>query len=402
MTRFIRGYARAAFTLLAVLLVGGSLPPAMPMAPSVAAAGPSDAAQMALRQAAPAGQVFFLPAQTPPVGPQPFITILCKFANTSAEPASPAHFEALLTGGADSLDAYWREVSYGRINLAGSRVAGWYGLPAPLSAYTNEAWSADLSRLAEDCTAAADPDIFFPDFAGINLAFNGGFPTGPMGGQVCLDRDGVTRCYGITFLWPALFEDRSAWAHEMGHAFGLRHSEIAGAPGYANPWDVMSVGGWCWPDPNCSPAAQHMSAVQKDQLGFIAGERKYTAPADSAATIVLERLAQPGANGYLLAQIPIAGSADHFYTVEARRRIGHDAGLPADAVVIHEVRTAEPMPARLVSQPSQAGSFIAGSAWTVGRRFVDAEHGIAVSVDGETASGFVVTISVRVARPARG
>jgi hypothetical protein len=363
------------------------------MTPGVAAAGPADAAQMALRQAAPAGQVFFLPAQTPPVGPQPFITILCKFANTSAEPASPAHLETLLTGDADSLDAYWRAVSYGRISLTGSRVAGWYTLPASLATYTNGDWSADLSRLAEDCTAAADPDIVFPDFAGINLAFNGGFPTGPMGGQTCLDRDGETRCYGVTFLWPALFADRAAWAHEMGHAFGLRHSEIAGAAGYANPWDVLSAGGRCWPDPRCSPAAQHMSAFQKDQLGFIAGARKYIAPANSEATIMLERLAQPETTGYLLAQIPIAGAADHFYTVEARRRIGHDAGLPADAVVIHEVHTAEPTPARLVSQPSQTDSFIAESAWTVGRRFVDAAHGIAVSVDGETASGFAVTIS---------
>jgi hypothetical protein len=372
------------------------------MTPSVVAAGPADAAQMVLRQAAPAGQVFFLPTQTPPVGPQPFVTILCKFANTTAEPAAPAHFEALLTGGPDSLDAYWREVSYGRINLTGSRVAGWYTLPAALSTYTNAAWNADLSRLAQDCTAAADPDIFFPDFAGINLAFNGRFPSGPMGGQVCLDRDGATRCYGVTFLWAEQLADRAAWAHEMGHAFGLRHSEIAGAPGYANPWDVLSAGGWCWPDPNCATTAQHMGAFQKDQLGFIPGERKYTAPADTEATIVLERLAQPGPDGYLLAQIPIAGAADHFYTVEARRRIGHDAGVPADAVVIHEVRTAEPTPARLVSQPRETGSFIAGSVRTVGRRFVDAEHGITVAVDGETASGFVVTISTRVAGPARG
>ena len=73
----------------------------------------------------------------------------------------------------------------------------------------------------------------------------------------------------------------------MGHAFGLRHSEIADAKGYANPWDLMGEGGWCWPDPDCSPAPQHMTAYQKDQLGFIPAVRKYLAPADSRATIVL-------------------------------------------------------------------------------------------------------------------
>lgn len=104
--------------------------------------------------------------------------------------------------------------------------------------------SSPLFRLTQDCTKAADSDIFFPDFTGINLACNEGFPGGLLGGQVCLDRDDETRCYGITFLWAEQFADRAAWAHEMGHACGLRHSEIAGLPGYANPWDVMSVGGW--------------------------------------------------------------------------------------------------------------------------------------------------------------
>lgn len=395
MPRAARRFAKF-FIVLAMLLFGvGSLPTSRPNARAIAAAKPPAQPRPATLIGAPPGQVFLLPTQTPPVGPQPFATILCQFADSSADPTAPAHFAALLTGGADSLDAYWREVSYGRISLAGSRVAGWYTLPAAIAAYTNDEWRADLFKLAEDCTAAADPDIFFPDYVGLNLAFNGSFPGGPLGGQVCLDRDGETRCYGVTFLWPAQFADRAAWAHEMGHAFGLRHSEIAGAPEYVNPWDLMGRGGWCWPAPNCSPAAQHMSAFQKDQLGFIAAERKYTAPADSEATIVLERLAQPGRDGYLLAQIPIDGSAGHFYTVEARRRIGHDAALAADAVVIHEIHAGEPTPARLVSHLSQSASFIAGDVWTVGQRFVDAEHGIAVTVAGETARGFVVTISTR-------
>ncbi|MDQ1301884.1 MAG: hypothetical protein QG637_1806, partial [Chloroflexota bacterium] len=36
-----------------------------------------------------------------------------------------------------------------------------------------------------------------------------------------------------------------------------------------------------------------------------------------------------------------------------------------------------------------------GGVWPTGQRFVDAEHGIAVAVMGETAHGFVVTISTR-------
>jgi hypothetical protein len=394
MKRSSKAYTKTCFVLAVLLLSAGPLSSNMHGALGVAVTKPSVWSHAAAFRAGPADQVFLLPAETTPKGSQPFAVLLCKFADASDEPAPASHFEGLMSGDDGSLDAYWREVSYGRINLGGSRVAGWYPISSPASAYSNAAQGVDLFRLAADCTAAADSDIYFPDYVGINLAFNRGFSGGPKGGQVCLELDGEARCYGVTFLWPDLFEDRSALAHEMGHAFGLRHSVIADAKGYANPWDLMAEGGWCWPDPDCLPVPQHMTAYQKDQLGFIAADRKYLAPADSDTTIVLERLAQPGTDGYLMAQIPIAGSTDHFYTVEARQRVGRDARLPTDAVVIHEVYAAESTPARLVSQPTQSSSFIAGSVWTVGRRFVDAEHGIKIAVDEETATGFVATLSI--------
>jgi hypothetical protein len=370
-----------------LLRAGGALP-ASTIEPSVEPSSQRFAA-------APARQVFFLPVALAPKGQQPFALILCRFPDTAEEPAPALHFEALLHDGSDSLNAYWREVSYDRINLDGSRVVGWYVLPFPAAAYRNSGQDVDLFRLAADCAAAADAELYFPDYVGINLAFNRSFPGGPKGGQVCLDLDGAARCYGVTFLWSDVVTNRAALAHEMGHAFGLRHSAIGGAPGYANPWDLMGEGGWCWPDPGCSAAPQHLSAFQKDQLGFIPADRKYLAPASSRATVVLERMAEPGANGFLMAQIPIADSADHFYTIEARQRTGHDAALSVDAIVIHEVHAAEPTPAHLVSRPTNTNSYIAGSIWTTGRSFVDAEHGIEITVDGETESGFIVTISVQ-------
>ena len=167
----------------------------------------------------------------------------------------------------------------------------------------------------------------------------------------------------------------------------------ADAAEFGDVWDLMSQEGRWWPDPTFNPAPQHMIAHNKDLLGCIPATREFAA-VGGTQTITLERLAQPGPGGYLLAQIPIAGSATRFYTVEARRQIGFDASLPADAVVIHEVDTTRPMPALLVSREKERDLRGSGSIWKAGQRFFDGEHGIAVMVDGETASGFVVTITI--------
>ncbi|MEJ5198643.1 MAG: hypothetical protein WHX53_06945, partial [Anaerolineae bacterium] len=126
----------------------------------------------------------------------------------------------------------------------------------------------------------------------------------------------------------------------------------------------------------------------------IPAPRKFTATA-GAQTITLERLAQPGPHGYLLAQISIGGSATHFYTVEARRRIGFDAGLPGDAIIIHEVDMEREAPAMLMGRPGEDVRLHADSMWQVGQTFVNATHGVTITVEAETATGFVVTIALR-------
>jgi hypothetical protein len=155
---------------------------------------------------------------------------------------------------------------------------------------------------------------------------------------------------------------------------------------------MRKAGPW-WPDPYFDPLPQHMIAYAKDLLGCIAADRKFVATA-GAQTITLERLALPGPDGYLLAQIPIDGSADHFYTAEARQQVGFDQLVPGNAVVIHEVERNRQWPAMLVSRPGEDARLHAGGMWQVGQRFTDAAHGIALTVDAETATGFVVTIAL--------
>jgi hypothetical protein len=79
--------------------------------------------------------------------------------------------------------------------------------------------------------------------------------------------------------------------------------------------------------------------------------------------------------------------------VEARRRVGFDARLPGDAVVIHEIEPDRQMPAVLVSRAAERDLRATGSMWKPGQTFTDEAHGITISVDAETETGFVVTVS---------
>lgn len=393
MNRLTRKITRAIIIIFAGLLIVTSLPGRSEITQSAAAPQPIAAAAQTATPAAPAPRVFFEPTRVAPTGSQPFAVILCKFAGAGETWLEVSDFEKLLSGEA-GVDAYWREASYGRINLAGSKVIGWYTLPQDADAYRNaDGADVDLYRLAADCTAAADADIHFPDFAGVGLAFNLDLRVSSRGGKACLDLDGQSHCYGAFWLWPANSRNRAVVAHEIGHTFGLSHSAVVDDTEFGDAWSVMSKEGQWWPDPYYNPAPQHMIAHDKDLLGCIPVARKFTAAAGTQ-TITLERLAQPGPDGYLLARVPIAGSATRFYTVEARRQVGFDAQLPGDAVVIHEVDTNREAPARLMGRAAERDGQATGSAWTVGQRFTDAAHGITIAVDAETETGFVVTISL--------
>jgi hypothetical protein len=372
------------------------------LAPGFGAAGAGQSPGLRVTGLVPGEPV--LPAGALPVagdpqplvdGPRPWATILCNFASSPAVTRRPlSYFTAMFGGGFPGLDHHWREQSFDIANVAGSAAYGPFVLPRTYTQYLSASGFPNLTLMAGDCAALADPFVYFPSFDGINFQFNEDLGCCSYGGATYLTVDGQPgRGYRATWMapWGAV---QSVYAHEMGHGFGLPHSSGPYAQTYDSAWDVMSSS-YIYPDATYGYIAQHTIAYHKDLLGWIAPARKFVAPPESSQTIRIERLGSPLSGGnYLMAQIPIGGSTTTFYTVEARQRVGYDARLPGQAIVLHRVTTTSTSgsPARVVDVDGNGNPNDAGAMWLPGETFIDAPNGIAVRVNSLEESSFSVTV----------
>jgi M6 family metalloprotease-like protein len=333
------------------------------------------------------------------IGSKPWVSIMCKFSDYNDEPKNLAYFQGMYANTKPGLDHYWRELSYGIANVAGSSAAGWFVLPHTEAYYnpTDTQGGTNLNLLAADCIAVADASVNFALYSGINMMFNTNFDNGyAWGGGGYLTLDGVTRFWSTTWEPPWAYSDISVIQHEMGHGFGLPHSSGAYGQTYDNAWDVMSKDRYncaAATDPTYGCIGQHTISYHKNLLGWISSGQKFTAGQNISTTITLEQLALPQTGNYKMAQIPIDGSSTHFYTIEARRLTGYDIKLAGAAVIIHEVDITRDIPAHVIDADGNGNTADAGAMWVVGETFTDASHGISVTVLLATSTGFQVSIN---------
>lgn len=330
-------------------------------------------------------------------------TILCKFSDIASEQKPLSFFSGQYGNAEGQLDHYWREVSYNKINLTGSAAYGWFTLPQPRSFYVPATGSANLNKLWDDCTAAADASVNFAangGLQGVNMMFNGDLDGYAWGGGRCSTLDGINKCWSATWNPPWSFNNSAPLSHEMGHAYGLPHANNSDADSnpYDNPWDVMSD---AWSnaatDATYGTVAKHISTYSRDRLAWIDAARKRTINTDgNFSALVLDRASLVSSTNLQMIVVNEAGApSSQYFTIETRKRGGkYEANLAGNAVIIHAINTTRREPAWSVDADTPVANTAnnEGSMFKVGESWTSPSGAISVRVDSASTDGFVLSI----------
>jgi hypothetical protein len=291
------------------------------------------------------------PSTTPIPAPRPgaWLVFLCKASDVSTEPFAAPFFKQLFDSNQrDWLYDYFTEVSFGKADVSGTEVYGWFPMGTTAFAMSparrNNTTVPNRGQTLEDCKGAgaawllaSGKTIDFSKYVGVIAIINVPVDNGQTGQGLTANVNDV-----LTF-----------YEHEMLHVYGLPHSFImtrdlewdhtwhAGTDTqYGDCWDIMSFIS-CTYRFNSGlhqDDGPELEMAYRNKLGWAPAVRliQKSSQDTTPLTVTLAPVSEPAQQGYLMATFHMPGVGD--YVIEYRVPTGFDRALPQSAVVIREWR----------------------------------------------------------------
>lgn len=296
------------------------------------------------------------------IGSKKYAAIMCKFADVSTLPITEAKLSSIINGNSIyTLQDYFKKSSFDKLDFTADVYGNkdlWYTLPQPESFYLGP----NFTSLRDDCINAANKDIDFTKYDGIIHLYNGeewddGSAWG--GPSNWLFLDGQWKPYGVAYIPPWVYQglawfksDFGAFAHEIGHSFGLPHSNSTNPDGsineYGSRWDLMSDSRVLI---NGDARPTDLIAYYKDRLGWIEDNKRsriLTSNSANPRVIEIESNSNPSNNStnfqlaYVKDNSNLPGTSQfETYSIESRFFKDYDQNLQLnnlqESIVIHRI-----------------------------------------------------------------
>jgi len=310
----------------------------------------------------------FRPASA--TGNKAIIVILLKFTDKSYSAGhTPAFYQDLLFnfGNPLSMASYYREASYGRLNLTGT-VTSWLTSSKTMSYYGADSGpfpniddkNGNIFELAREAVQLADPTVNFAPYDQnsdgyidnlIVIHAGSGQESSGNTNDIWSHQWDITPAYttgdsGKKARHYALFAEDSpvgVIAHEFGHVLGLpdMYDYTYSGQVFVGKWALMDAGSWngqkVGDDPGTRPS--HPISWSKLQLGFINATERAIVGINNVTTVTISptHVQKLPSGNKRVAIINI--STGIYYTVEVRNNTASvsnvfDQALPDSGVLI--------------------------------------------------------------------
>lgn len=336
------------------------------------------------------------PAKAAVIGELKTAVILVNFSDNTVQPRTKAEAHDIVFGSVS--DFFW-ESSYQKTFLSGDSF-GWFTLPTPTHCDTNI-----IADEANEAAAAAGANIdSYQQFIYL-------FPYNPSCGWTGTLRFGP-RGEGRSFINETL--NLKTVAHEMGHVFGLNHSDALDC-GATTLGTACTIGGYGDQADTMGNRGVQFNAFQKEKLGWLngAGVPPITTVSTSGRYTIstYESLAPSAKALKILKSTDPATGARTWYYVEYRQAVGFDSVLSAVGNLTRGVLVRTGTNATHLSSTSQlldmtpnsgstAAADVKDGALEIGRSHVDNEAGITITLVSADAVGAVIDVGIADGTPA--